>query len=57
MPEIPTQEAERKLNDTQESLDRMLRQVFDADTRRVLRQVQVHVHEALQILREEAGWD
>ncbi len=55
MPEIPTQEAERKLNDTQESLDRMLRQVFDADTRRVLRQV--HVHEALQILREEAGWD
>ena len=57
MLEIPTQEAERKLNETQESLDRMLRQVFDAETRRVLRQVQVHVHEALQILREEAGCD
>lgn len=57
MLEIPTQEAERKLNDTQESLDQMLRQVFDAETRRVLRQVQVHVHEALQILREEARWD
>ena len=57
MTELPTLEAEKQLHETQESLDRMLRQVFDAETRRMLRQVQVHVHEALQILREEARWD
>ena len=57
MTELPTLEAEKQLHETQESLDQMLRQVFDAETRRVLRQVQVHVHEALQILREEAGCD
>jgi len=57
MTEIPALEAEKQLHETQESLERMLKYVFDADTRRTLRQVQVHVHEALQILREEARWD
>jgi hypothetical protein len=53
MTEYPVLEAEMRLRDTQEALDRMLRFVFDAGTRRVLRQVQVHIHEALQILQED----
>jgi hypothetical protein len=53
MTEYPVLEAERRLHETQEALDRMLRFVFDAGTRRVLRQVQVPIHEALQIFQED----
>lgn len=50
-------EATEKLSRIRESLDRLLDGSFDADTRSILAQVQVHVHEALLLLQADCQHD
>jgi hypothetical protein len=52
MPHQSTEIAYQRLRDAQNLMDRLLETVFEADVRRLLTQVQVHVEEALFLLTE-----